>query len=178
MADTNHFRRGRRLWCYRSGNFELLFAGLCANQKRAIPRCFDHPNCGKPCGPKSVLESERVNRGFFMNSIRWYAFTTQPRHEKVVARQLESKSIESFLPLLTTASRRKDRHAVVDQPLFPGYVFTRIDSKDRTHVLKIPSVVRMLAFNGAPAAIEDPGNYGCGLGLLRRPQPDYLAISK
>ena len=90
-----------------------------------------------------------------MKPIRWYAFTTQPRHEKVVAQQLEFRSIESFLPLLTTASRRKDRRAVVDQPLFPGYVFTRIDPKDRTHVLRIPSVVRMLAFNGTPAAIED-----------------------
>ncbi len=90
-----------------------------------------------------------------MKSIRWYAFTTQPRHEKVVIRQLECKSIESFLPLLQTQSRRKDRRAIVDEPLFPGYVFTRIDPKDRTHVLKIPSVVRMLAFNGAPAAIED-----------------------
>ncbi len=90
-----------------------------------------------------------------MKSIHWYAFTTQPRHEKVVARQLESRSIESFVPLLTTQSRRKDRRAVLDQPLFPGYVFTRIDPKDRAHVLKIPSVVRMLAFNGTPAAIED-----------------------
>ena len=64
-----------------------------------------------------------------MKSIRWYAFTTQPRHEKVVARQLEFRSIESFLPLLTTASRRKDRPAFVDQPLFPGYVFTLLTQK-------------------------------------------------
>ena len=41
----------------------------------------------------------------------WYALTTQPRHEKVVAEQLQSKAIEAFLPLLTTPSRWKDRRS-------------------------------------------------------------------
>ncbi len=88
-------------------------------------------------------------------SARWYAVTTYPRHEKVVAEQLQSREIESFLPLATTPSRWKDRTVLIDRPIFPGYVFTRIDLRDRQHVLSIPSVVKMLSFNGAAAPIED-----------------------
>jgi transcription antitermination factor NusG len=90
-----------------------------------------------------------------MTSARWYAVTTQPRHEKVVAKQLQAKSIETFLPLLATQSRWKDRRVLIERPIFPGYVFTRIDLTERHHVFSIPSVVRMLSFSGAPAAIDD-----------------------
>jgi transcription antitermination factor NusG len=90
-----------------------------------------------------------------MTSARWYAVTTQPRHEKVVAQQLESKSIEHFLPLLAAESRWKDRRVRIERPIFPGYVFTHIDLKDRRHVFSISSVVRMLSFGGAAAIIDD-----------------------
>jgi len=90
-----------------------------------------------------------------MTSARWYAVTTQPRHEKVVAQQLQAKSIETFLPLLSTSSRWKDRRVLIERPIFPGYVFTHIELKDRHHVFSVPSVVRMLSFSGAPAAIDD-----------------------
>jgi len=90
-----------------------------------------------------------------MTSARWYAITTQPRHERVVAQQLQAKSIEAFLPLLTTQSHWKDRRVLIERPIFPGYIFTRIDLRERHHVFSIPSVVRMLSFGGAPAAIDD-----------------------
>jgi transcription antitermination factor NusG len=81
--------------------------------------------------------------------------TTYPRHEKVVAGHLQLMEIESFLPLARTPSRWKDRTVMIDRPIFPGYVFTRIDLRDRRHVFSISSVVKMLSFNGAPAPIED-----------------------
>ncbi len=86
---------------------------------------------------------------------RWYAVTTQPRHEKVVAEQLLAKSIETFLPLVTLPSRWKDRSVLIDRPIFPGYVFTRISLRDRQHVFSVPGVVRMLTFNGSAAPIDD-----------------------
>jgi hypothetical protein len=35
---------------------------------------------------------------------RWYAVYTYPRHEKVVTEQLESRSVEAFLPTFVTES--------------------------------------------------------------------------
>jgi transcription antitermination factor NusG len=87
---------------------------------------------------------------------RWYAVYTYPRHEKTVAQQLESKFVETFLPTLASHSRWKDRRVVVTRPLFPGYVFTRINLSERSKIVSIPSVIRILAaFNGKPAAIPD-----------------------
>ncbi len=85
----------------------------------------------------------------------WYAVYTYPRHERSVTDQLESKSVEAFLPTFTSQSRWKDRRVEIARPLFPGYVFTRIGLGERVKVVSIPSVIRILSFNGKPAAIPD-----------------------
>jgi transcription antitermination factor NusG len=86
---------------------------------------------------------------------RWYAVYTCPRHEKVVMRQLESKSIEAFLPVYLTVNRWKNRRAQIENPAFPSYVFTRINLSERNRVLATSGVLRMLSFNGTPAPIDD-----------------------
>jgi transcription antitermination factor NusG len=86
---------------------------------------------------------------------RWYAVYTYPRHEKVVMEQLESRSVEAFLPTSLIESRWKDRRVRIQTPVFPGYVFTRIKLAERSKVFNIPGVLRMLSFNGAPAPIDD-----------------------
>jgi transcription antitermination factor NusG len=86
---------------------------------------------------------------------RWYAAYTYPRHEKAVTKQLESKSIEAFLPVFRTENRWKDRRVQIQTPVFPGYVFTRINLSERSRVLAVPGVIRMLSFNGIPAPIDD-----------------------
>jgi transcription antitermination factor NusG len=85
----------------------------------------------------------------------WYAVYTYPQHEKAVAEQLETKSVEAFLPTLPSRRQWKDRSVEIARPLFPGYVFTRIALKERVKVVTIPSVVRILSFNGQPAEISD-----------------------
>jgi Transcription antiterminator len=39
--------------------------------------------------------------------------------------------------------------------LFPGYVFVRIPLEQRLRVLQLPGAVRLVAFNGRPAALPD-----------------------
>ncbi len=90
-----------------------------------------------------------------MATARWYAVATQPRHEKVVTGQLETAGVEVFLPLMKAPSRWKDRRVTLERPIFPGYVFTRIDLDDRRRVYSVPGVVRMISFNGKPAEIDE-----------------------
>jgi len=85
--------------------------------------------------------------------IHWYAAYTCAQHEKSVARQLESRSIESFLPLYEKVSRWKDRRVKVQLPLFTGYVFVRIALEEKLRVLQIPSVVRLVGLNGSPTPL-------------------------
>jgi transcription antitermination factor NusG len=86
---------------------------------------------------------------------RWYAVYTYPRHEKTVTDHLRSKLIEVFLPTITTKSQWKDRRIQLETPVFPGYVFTRIDLSQRGKVVAVPGVVRILSFNGTPTPIDD-----------------------
>src|ERR1700693_1889373 len=83
----------------------------------------------------------------------WYAAYTRSRHEKSVARQLEERGMESFLPLYRSMRRWKDRRQEVDMVLFPGYVFVRFHWRERLQVLQLPSVLRLVTFNGLPAPL-------------------------
>ncbi len=86
---------------------------------------------------------------------RWYAAYTCANHEKRVAEQLGQRAVEHFLPFYQSVRRWKDRRVRLQLPLFPGYVFVRIALKHRLQVLEIPSVVRLVGFNGRPCALAD-----------------------
>lgn len=86
---------------------------------------------------------------------RWYAIYTNSRHERVVAKQLQDRSIETFVPLYRSWHRWKDRRKLVELALFPSYVFVRIEAPTRLRVLQVPGVVSLVSFNGQPAALPE-----------------------
>lgn len=86
---------------------------------------------------------------------RWYAAYTIANHEKCVAHQFAVRQIEHFIPLYESARRWKDRRMILHLPLFPGYVFVRITLRDQLRVVQIPGVVRLVGFNGKPAALPE-----------------------
>jgi len=96
---------------------------------------------------------------------RWYAAYTCAKHEKRVREQLEQRSVESFLPVYETVRRWKDRRMHLQLPLFPGYVFVRLALSDRLRVLQVPSVVRLVGFNGHLSALPDEEIEGLKKGL-------------
>jgi len=85
----------------------------------------------------------------------WYAVTTRSRHEKSIIHLLQARSVEYFLPLYQSVHRWNDRNAIVRQPVFPGYVFVRIDLADRMRVLSVPGVVNLVGPHGRPVPIPE-----------------------
>jgi transcriptional antiterminator RfaH len=53
----------------------------------------------------------------------WYVLHTRPRQEKALARLLDGRDIETFLPLTRIVRFYGHRKRVVEQPLFPSYLF-------------------------------------------------------
>lgn len=86
---------------------------------------------------------------------RWYAVYTCANHERRVAAEIEARGAEHYLPTYKSVRRWRDRRVTLDMPLFPGYVFVRLALRDRLRVVQIPSVVRLVGFNGLPAALPD-----------------------
>jgi transcription antitermination factor NusG len=93
--------------------------------------------------------------GAFDETAKWYALYTCPRHEKVVELHLQARSLESYLPLYKSVRRWNDRQAMVELPLFPGYLFVRIPLSARMRVLTVPGVVCLVSFRGQPSCVTD-----------------------
>jgi len=87
---------------------------------------------------------------------RWFAVYTLPQNERSVARHLESRQIESFLPTYEKTHVWKNRQRVkIALPLFPSYLFVRIGLKDRLKVLQSQGALRIVGTSAGPLPIPD-----------------------
>jgi len=86
-------------------------------------------------------------------TLAWYAVYTRHQHEKNVARVLESKGLEVFLPLYTAIHRWKDRNKRLLLPLFPCYLFVRNPQELWQPILSTPGVHSVVGFSKRPATI-------------------------
>jgi transcription antitermination factor NusG len=86
----------------------------------------------------------------------WFALYVQVNHEKELARRLDQKSIESYLPLVECWSKRRDRRKKIQIPLFPGYVFVRavLDNYANVNILRTPGALGLIRNSEGPLPIE------------------------
>jgi transcription antitermination factor NusG len=90
------------------------------------------------------------------SSVHWFAAYTNSHHEKRVALQLAERQMESFLPLYTASHRWKNRcERHLELPLFPNYVFVRIDPRERVRVLEVPGVLSLVSFGRTLAPLPN-----------------------
>jgi transcription elongation factor/antiterminator RfaH len=87
----------------------------------------------------------------------WYVAHTRSRFEQVVFDGLQGKSLEAFLPKITTMSKRRDRRKKIRIPLFPGYVFLKSDLNvdERLEIVKTVGLVRLVGNKDGPVAVPD-----------------------
>ena len=87
---------------------------------------------------------------------QWYALHTYPRHEKRVYENLGLHAIECFLPLYESVHRWKNGCKVrVELPLFPGYLFLKIDPRERFKALSLPGAVSIVGSVSGPWPLPD-----------------------
>lgn len=85
----------------------------------------------------------------------WFALQVRARHEQGVAGHLEGKGYELFLPLYKCRKRWSDRVKEVEAPLFPGYLFCRLNPQDRLPILKSPGMIQIVGSNRIPTAVDE-----------------------
>src|ERR1700721_3809523 len=85
----------------------------------------------------------------------WYALQVRARQELGVADYLQGKNYEWFLPLYKRRKRWSDRIKEADAPLFPGYLFCRLNLQDRLPILKTPGVIQMFGYNHQPIPVDE-----------------------
>jgi transcriptional antiterminator NusG len=84
----------------------------------------------------------------------WFAVYVQARHEKVVAAALHGKGVETCLPLSRTLRTWSDRRTVVEEPVFPCYVFSKFDPAVRVPILRTSGVVRIVGAGSELVPVE------------------------
>lgn len=81
----------------------------------------------------------------------WFALQVRTRTEHRVATILRAKGYEEFLP---TRNGRRRRASLPPAPLFPGYVFCRLNPTVYGLIVTTPGVIRIVEFGGKPAVID------------------------
>lgn len=85
----------------------------------------------------------------------WFALQVRSRREAFVANHLEGQGFECFLPLYQSKRRWSDRLKEIEQPLFPGYLFCRLDLCNRGPLLMTPGVQQIVGVGRTPMPVEE-----------------------
>jgi transcription antitermination factor NusG len=85
----------------------------------------------------------------------WFALRVKPNYEKPVAAMLRGKGFEEFLPLHRTRRQWSDRVKVMDLPLFPGYLFCRLNLQDRMPLLTTPGFLYIVGIGRNPEPVDE-----------------------
>ena len=81
---------------------------------------------------------------------------TTPQHEKAAVRHLDFSGVETILPTYESPRVWKNRQKVkLLLPLFPTYLFVRIDHRDRAKVLRAPGVRQLVGNSREPLPLPD-----------------------
>lgn len=109
-----------------------------------------------------------------MHDSRWQGVHVVASHEKRVAQHFASRGVDYYLPLYRERSRRTDRVALLERPLFVGYIFVRPFMADRLSIISSPGVLRLLG-NGTEQTLSERElkaiQEGLAKGYILRPHP-------
>lgn len=107
----------------------------------------------------------------------WYAVQTKPRKEQVALANLSRQDYETFLPMISVQRRRRGRWREIAEPLFPGYLFTRLDLRleNTAPIRSTRGVTGLVRFGGEPrpvpaGIIRGLQEAGAGRGGFIRPE--------
>jgi transcriptional antiterminator RfaH len=86
----------------------------------------------------------------------WFAVKAKARLERQATVTLQQRGIETYLPLLPVR-RRTQRAPSGNEPLFPGYFFSRLDLGTPEWIVarSAPGVAYFVGTPGAPVAVPD-----------------------
>jgi len=110
---------------------------------------------GRQLGLKRIFPPVNVENTNNGEPIRWFALRVKSQSERTVAVAVRNKGFEEFLPLYRHRNRWSDRIKLVELPLFPGYLFCRIDPSSRLPILKIPGALHFVGIGRTPVPIDD-----------------------
>lgn len=104
----------------------------------------------------------------------WYLVYTKPRQEKCALYNLQQQDYECYMPTRPSEKIHRKLLRVVDEPLFPRYLFVRLghgaSAKSWLSIRSTRGVSHLVRFGIEPAKVDD-----CFIELLRKEEDLFRA---
>ena len=86
----------------------------------------------------------------------WYAVSTKPHHERRAELNLQRLGVETFNPQFKESKVIRRVRRVVTVPLFPGYLFVKVDLDNQFRAVSYAKGVRrIVTFGLTPAKVDE-----------------------
>ena len=85
----------------------------------------------------------------------WFAILAKTGREKNVTMLLENAGHECYLPAIKFTRQWSDRLKETEMPLFPGYLFCRMNPQNRLPVLMTPGVIQIVGVGKTPIPVDE-----------------------
>jgi transcription antitermination factor NusG len=85
----------------------------------------------------------------------WFAIMVRTGRERTANLLLENTGLECFLPVSKSTRRWSDRLKEIEVPLFPGYLFCRMNPHNRLPILMTPGVIQIVGVGKSPIPVEE-----------------------
>ncbi len=96
---------------------------------------------------------------FYWESMHWYLVHTKPRQERCALDNLQWQGYECYFPTMPAEKLRLHKLGIVDQALFPRYLFIRLGqgpaAQSWAPIRSTKGVSRLVTFGSTPAKVED-----------------------
>lgn len=89
---------------------------------------------------------------------KWYLIYTKPKKEQIALNNLNVQGYEVHLPIIKLEKIIKSKKAIVEEPLFPRYIFIRLDEnapQDWSPIRSTIGVSQMVKFGSSMAQLPD-----------------------
>ena len=93
--------------------------------------------------------------GFRNKQWPWFAILARTGREKNATLLLENAGYECYLPVSKFTRRWSDRVKEVEVPLFPGYLFCRMNPHNRLPVLMTPGIIQIVGVGKTPIPVAE-----------------------
>ena len=92
------------------------------------------------------------------STLAWYLIHTKPRQEALALTNLSRQGFECYMPMLRLQKIRQRKTAMVAEPMFPRYLFIRLDTsgsgQNWSPIRSTLGVNQLVRFGGQPAKVD------------------------
>ncbi|MDO8413117.1 MAG: transcription/translation regulatory transformer protein RfaH [Gallionellaceae bacterium] len=108
--------------------------------------------------PRQLIAPAFSSQTSAPNTLSWYLIHTKPRQEALALTNLSRQGFECYMPMLRLQKIRQRKTAMVAEPMFPRYLFIRLDTSGSgqswSPIRSTLGVNQLVRFGGQPAKVD------------------------